>query len=335
MNKKTIGIITLGILLVIPVIIHSCGKEGGKPISSVPSATPVLWVTNVNDGTVSVMNRSNFSVGSPINVGTAPGHIAIIPALSKAFVGDLSDSKIHVLDTSSQTFSTSISVSSPIGGIDVDITNQKIYALDTESGGNPGKNLHIIDATNNNEILDNVIGQNVQDIRVDEARNKAYITDFVEGVILFDTTTSDRTGAIALADGPHGMAIDSSANLLYVTRVEANLLTIIDTSTNSIITSVTVGDTPQWVALNSDKSKAFVTNELSGTVSVVDTASRSVIDTITVGTSPFYIEIDTTNHRAYVTNAGSDNVTIFNTETHAFIDNITMGDQPIGMELQN
>jgi YVTN family beta-propeller protein len=70
-------------------------------------------------------------------------------------------------------------------------------------------------------------------------------------------------------------------------------VTVINTATNTILTTIVLpaGSNPQLIAITPDGSRAYVANDGNATVTVLDTAMNAIIATLPAGSSPFGIAI--------------------------------------------
>jgi len=301
-----------------------------------------LYVSNMLDGSISVLDLSTNTVTDTISVGTAPAHLAYSPALEMIFVGDLGMTEISRVDTSTDTLALpSVSISAPSGAVDIDLTTGKVYGVDSLPEPAFGTQIHIIDGPSATEDPGSPIsiGIGIQDIRVDQVNGLAYVTakgdgtSGTSGVNPFDTTTNTAGPIIPLSDHPHGLAIDTLANLLYVTQVEGASVSVIDTDDPlALPRSISVGSCPEWIALNRDGSRAYVTNRDDGTVSIIshDSGVWSVSGLITVSPEPFFVTVDKVSNKACITHIGGDTVTIIDTNSNQVIATIPVGGMPVG-----
>ncbi|MDE0916508.1 MAG: peptidoglycan DD-metalloendopeptidase family protein, partial [Planctomycetota bacterium] len=300
-----------------------------------------VYVSNIFDGSISVLDLGTGTVTNTISVGTMPAHLAYSPALEMIFVGDLGASEINRVSTVTETVVLpSIPLANNVGAVDIDLATGMLYGLATPLEPAMGTEIHIIDGSSATEDPGSPIsiGVNLQDIRVDRFNGVVYATDFGDGapgssgVIPFDTTTNTAGALIPIANSPHGLALDAAAGLLYVTQVGGDSVSVINTASGAEVESILVGTDPEWVALNADGSKAYVTNRGDGTVSIIayDGITWSVNGTITVGTEPFFVTVDKISNKAIVTNHGSDTVTIIDMISDRVIATIDVGDGPVG-----
>ena len=130
MKNAFIRMLTVTIVLLLALAISACG--GGNSLDN-----PQLYVANIGNGSVSVVDRVTGSVVDTITIATAPAHIGILPSLNKAYISDLGDNNIHAINTSNRSILTPITVSRAIGGLDVD-GDGTVSVIDIASGTETG-----------------------------------------------------------------------------------------------------------------------------------------------------------------------------------------------------
>ena len=279
----------------------------------------VVFLSMILDGKVVVIDAQTDTIIRFLSTGSTPAEVGVVEALGRAFVADLTAGTVTVLSVSDYSIITAIDVGSPVATVGVDEAAQKVYALDF-SNGEPGTDLHVIDAGTNLEIGPFSIGSQTQNIAVSAADDLAYVTDFVAGVVVVDADTGLVVDTLPMTGLPHGIALDQAANRLYVTRLENDVVSIIDTTSLTEIGVLTVGDLPQWIALDLTRNKAFVTNEGDGTVSVIDTSTGTLHGApIPVGVEPLTLVIHEGEAKAYVYNVGDGSISVIDTITETVI----------------
>ncbi len=88
-------VITIAILALGAVVANS-----NSPSSAEGGCAGQAYVTDANDGTVSVINTAtNAAVGLPITVGSLPTAVAITPDGTKAYVTNQVGDTVSVIDT--------------------------------------------------------------------------------------------------------------------------------------------------------------------------------------------------------------------------------------------
>ena len=158
-----------------------------------------VYVSNIFDGSISVLDLGTGTVTNTISVGTMPAHLAHSPSLEMIFVGDLGASEINRVSTATETVVLpSIPIANTVGSLDIDLATGMVYGVANPMEPAMGTEIHIIDGASATEDPGSpiIIGVKLQDIRVDRVNGMAYATDFGDfssipgGVIPFDTTTN-------------------------------------------------------------------------------------------------------------------------------------------------
>jgi YVTN family beta-propeller protein len=283
-----------------------------------PSGSAV-YVSKILEGMVAVIDPDTDQLIAFLRTGTNPAEIAVIAALDRAYIADLTDGTVTVIHTTDHSVVKTIDVGRPVAAVDADQTSQRVYALDF-SNGTPGTNVHEIDGTTNIETADVTIGSRLQNIALDPDENRGYVSDFVKGVVVLNTSTLAVVTTLALSNLPHGVAVHPILDFLYVTQIEGDTVTVFDTTTNGVADVLAVGDRPQWIGLDLARNKGFVTNEGDDTVSVIDLATNTIKPvTIAVGREPLTVTIHEPTAKAYVYNVGDGTISVIDTVSEAVI----------------
>ena len=115
---------------------------------------------------------------------------------------------------------------------------------------------------------------------------------------------------VAVGDAPHGVAVNSGADRLYVANHNGDSLTVIDidgtdytkTGTNS------VGNGPNGVAYNPTENRVYVALRNSNRVKVLKANGSDVVATIDVGSQPNGIAVNPVTNKIFVANFVSGTV---------------------------
>jgi len=205
-----------------------------------PVNTSTVYVSKILDGTVAVIDASTDELITLLRTGSNPAEVAVVDALDRVYVADLTDGTVTVIDTTDHSIEETIAVGHPVAAVGVDQSLQRVYALDF-SNGTPGTNLHEIDANTNIETADVTIGSRLQNIAMDPDESRAYATDFVDGVIVIDTSSLTVVTYLPVSNLPHGVAVHPDLNRLYVTQLDSDTVTVIDTTTHGVVGDNAVG----------------------------------------------------------------------------------------------
>ena len=261
---------------------------------------------------VSVIDIASNTVVATVDVGAFPTGVAVTPDGAKAYVVNQGDSSVSVINTATNTVSTTITTGIGYSPYDVAISPDGLHAYVTDADPD----------------LTNPI--------VLESR-----------VTIIDTASDSVATSIPLGSMlPEGIAITPDGTRAYVanyggTDINTGIeyppsVTVVDLTTNTVVTTITYAQFtgPKNIAITPDGTRAYVTLSFSDAVSVINTATNTISTTITVGPNPNDIDLAPDGSIAYVT-IGTDNVVVtIDTATNAVIGTPeTVGQQPQGIAI--
>jgi YVTN family beta-propeller protein len=243
-----------------------------------PDGTKALVVGN--GAVLAVDTTTNAVTDIPVVMG--PRAIALTPDGSRAYVTDLYDNAVQIIDTATDTItgsfvvpSSAVSDTGTLGALAFSPDGTELYVADNSSG-----TISVVDTatdTVTGTIATNPVGGQIDDL-----------------VQVIDTATEQVTAVIGLFgigdDGTGSVAVSPDGTALYATGFSGFIasLSTIDTATDSITTTLDMAahdedNTAVAVALTPDGTQAYLTNGALDTVSVIDTATDTVSGTINVG----------------------------------------------------
>jgi YVTN family beta-propeller protein len=262
----------------------------------IPAVTPNgarVYVTNILQDTVSVIDTLTNTLVGTITVGQSPWGIAITPDGTRAYVAN-SSGTISVIDTSTDTVITTIVDNDLPFGVAITPDGTRVYV------SNARGSVSVVDISTNTIISD------------------IPVLDFpVPG---FGFPARDLAGIAITPDGTRAYVVSHSTAKTYV------ISTITTAMTDTIHTEPGV---PLSIAIHPDGTRAY-TATIGGSfahVSVIDTASNSISATIPAGGAPPFVGVTPDGARLYVDGAMA--VTIIDTATNTIVTQIPIG-QPMG-----
>ncbi len=297
-------------------------KVGSGPSTvAVDQATDTVYVTNVNDNTVSVINGAtcNARVTSgcgqtpaTVPVGGAPIGIFADDANHTVYVANFNDSTVSMIDSKTCN-----------GGDLAGCPKQSPPKIAV--AGNPG------------------------DFDVNQRTHTAYVT-LVDGVTAFDTDTCNstrlagcaHTGRVTIVNrctfsacGPFSGKVDANNNTVYVADGQDNTISVINGSKCDAAdladcaaqtpATVTVGpveffEVAIWVAVDARLHSVYVVNQKDDDLSVIDAnacnghhlahCARLQPATIHTGEDPESVVLDERTQTLYTANQDSNNVSV-------------------------
>ena len=322
--------------------------------STVTACGPFAYVSNLGDGSVSVVNTSlNLEVEN-VSVGGTPVGVAVTPDGSKAYVGGLC---VAVIDTSTSTVTENLCLDEPMTvvtaswGIAVRPDGARAYLTNASFPveGTPRiSTLSVLDVATDSEILRIPLGttpSHVSDpepfgLDVTPDGSLVYVAMADENVVrIFDTLTNVlKDEVVTVGSRPVGVAITPDGSHVYVTNSDDATVSVIATATNSVVATIPVGVSPRGVAIHPNGTAAYVANggvDVDGSVSVIETDTNTVVDTVLVGANPYGIDVTPTKlfiapgTFVYVANVSSNTLSVIDTATNTVVDSVTVGSLPV------
>jgi YVTN family beta-propeller protein len=127
---------------------------------------------------------------------------------------------------------------------------------------------------------------------VDPTAHRLYITrgDHVDAV---DTTSGKLTGTIpGLHGSAHGVALDPSGKLGYISDGAGNAVVAFDRATLATVATISVGTNPDCIIWDPATQTVWAFNGRSHDISVIDPATQKVVATIPVPGKPEFAVSD-------------------------------------------
>lgn len=242
-----------------------------------------------------------------------------------AFVSNAGSDTVSVINTSTNTVTTTI----PIGffpmGIAASPTGTFVYVTLFSD------DLVISIDTSTNTLKNGILlhhGSKPTAIAVAPS-GLAYATNFSNSTIsIIDPTSMQLSENFPVGSiFPINLAISPNGTRAYVVNaVGPKNVKAIDLSTNTVVATINSGTQSLGVAITPDSSTAYVTNTLQNTVSVINTATNTVTATISLAANSFPrgIAIAPSGLFAYAVNQGTSSVAVINTLTNTVITTIPL-----------
>jgi len=244
-----------------------------------------------------------------------------------AYITHYQDSTVSVIDISTNTLVTTISVGTNPYGVAVSPSGKRVYVVNRNGGS-----VSVIDTDTNTVIATVTVGSSPFGVAVNATGTRVYVANRdSDNISVIDAATNTVIATVSAGPHPFAVAINPEGTRLYVSNFWSDYVTVIDTNTNTILATVTVGSDPVGIIVNPQGTRVYVANLTTNNLSIIDTGTNSVILTVTVGSSPLGIAVRPGGDRVYVANEGSDDVSVIDTATNTVVTTITVGDGPRGI----
>ena len=172
-----------------------------------------IYVTNVIDGTVSVIDPANNTVTDTITIGGAPDGVAFDG--TNIYVTSYTDDTVSVIDPTTNTVTDTITVGDAPYGVAFDGTN--IYVTNHSDG-----TVSVIDPTTNTVTDTITVGTGPDIIGFDGTH--IYVANYTANTVsVINPTTNTVTATIEVGTGPWGVVFDGTN--IYVTNRQTDSVT--------------------------------------------------------------------------------------------------------------
>ena len=252
------------------------------------AADRVGYICNRQDQTVTPVNLSTSTSGTPIPVDFSPFYIAITPDGHTAYVTCLLDDQVIPIDLTTNTPEPPIVMTSSGQSPSTLHINRVTQRLDLGSAGSSGPS----------------------GIAITPDGMAAYVANSVDNsVVAINLKTKTLAAVIPVEETPIAIAITPDGQTAYVANADTNDVIPIDIATNTLGLRIPVGKGPISIAITPDGQTVYVVNMDSNNVTPIDVATNTPKMPIPVGNKPLSIAITPDGQLAYVANGDSNDVT--------------------------
>lgn len=227
--------------------------------------TDLLYVTNAQNDTVSVVGGSDLRLRENIPVGSTPRAALLDPANRWLYVADYGGSNLTVINTSSARSVASIPVGAAPDDLAYDPLHDRIYVANYNSA-----NVSVVDPTAGRAVASVAVGAGPFGIAYDAARGWVAVSDLaVHNVCLINTTSQLLVRVVGVGSQPDGVTYVPADHDLYVSNAGSDNLTVLGGPADLPIGSIVVGSAPGGAAYDPTHDELVVANSFSGSLTFI------------------------------------------------------------------
>src|SRR3990172_6617287 len=236
-----------------------------------------------------------------------------------AYISNYGEDTVSVIDTATNTVTSSIEVYFNPSSVAVNRSGNRVYVTGIRS------EVWVIDTATNAVIATiNDVGNGGQQggIAVTPDETKIYVARDDNEVAVIDAATNTVTGTIAVGSYVNGISINPSGTRAYVTNHTDNTISVIDTSTDTVVDTVSVDASPRGSVFSPDGMRLYVVCGMDGENSVVavDTGANEVVpaERVAIGTGgrSWGIAITPDGSTLYITRPYGGDVKVIDVASH-------------------
>jgi YVTN family beta-propeller protein len=289
------------------IVVDSRGARSSIAVGRAPNCLVVdaavnrIYVANAGSGNISVIDGATDRVVNTLPGEEHPYAIGFDAALHRVYVTNTYSNNVTVIDSAPDRVQQV-----PAGSkdyVETDARRRRAFFISYEDPA-----LTILDAAN--AVHHEDLGlSHPWGLAVDEQRGIVYVTEIGRNTLIAYHEENGKADKVPTGAMPDAVAIDETANKIYVANYVGDSVTIIDGATMKPVATVAAGHHPQALAVDGKRHRIFVANTHSNNATVIDGATNRALGTIPSGTSPYAVAIDPDSGDAYVANYGSHPVT--------------------------
>jgi YVTN family beta-propeller protein len=243
-----------------------------------------------------VVDLATGTIEKTVVTGKSPEHFDVTPDGRRAFVGNIEDSTVSVIDVHEGRELQRLTGFYEPHGFSALPDGSKVYV-----SNHGAHEVAVLDAASGRMLKRLAVG----DVGRVAARDPQRYLSELKGI---PNPTLTRDGAFA-----------------YAADSDAGVLAIIDTRTDKVVKTLKVGGQP-WRAYNSPDGRwMLVPNNGDATVSVIDTARQKVVTQLNAGPEMTGINFAVGGSKAYVISRGDAAVYVFDMKTFGLITRLKIG----------
>ncbi len=290
-------------------------------------ATRKVFVSNYNDGTLTVVHADTLAVLGTVPAGTHPRRLIVNSASNLVYVvNDNAPGTVTVVETGSYGIVATIPVGNNPRTLGADFGAREVYVAN-----HTGNSVSIIDTATNSVLATVPVGNGPRSPVANSGLGKVYVPNYNDAsVSVIDTLTRTVTKTIPVGSGPQYAAVDAAHDKVYVNNVADRTISVIDSATDSVIKTLPsgAGSDDNFGNVNHAYGRYYLANSVDNTVTIVDTDTDTVAGTVPVGTKPIQIQTDLNGGNVYVVNQGSHSVSVLDATTEAVLTSYAVGTGP-------
>ena len=307
--------------------------------------------TTVPNGDPTVI--ATIPLGEPFGAGTFAAAVnprtntvyATNPGALSSPVGlDCESHDVSVIDGSTNTVLTPITVGLNPFGLAVNPTTNRIYVANAGGAGFDSCSseasyiVSVIDGATNSVVNTITVGLGPGFVAVNPKTNKIYVTltggccDDGNGVAVIDGSTDAVVKTVTVDLDPFIVAVNPRTNLVYVTHA-GDKITVIDGATDTVKTTFSIGSEARAIAFDPNGKLLYVAARNINQLAVVDASKNAVVQYIPVGRRPHGVVFNPASDRIYVTNRNDGTVSVIDSSTRTVVATVPVGGFPRFLDL--
>jgi len=321
-------------------------------IPIIEEPTELVYVTNEDAGTLSVISTTTRKVIGEIEVGTRPRGVEVsrdgelvyvalsgspkcpptMPDEECAKLGaDKTKDGIAVIDARRRAILRVLPGGSDPEEFDVDAVSGRLFVSNEDRG-----ELSIVDLETGDVLRTVDVGGEPEGVRLRPDRAAVYVTSESDHVVtVVDAESGAVLDSISVGWRPRDSIFSADGSRAYVSAEHGGSVAVVDVATSEVLEAIPLpaGSLPMGLALSPDGQRLYVANGRARTVSVIDLATSNVVAEVRVGARPWGIGLTSDGKFLYTANGSSNDVSVIDTASLNVVSTIRVGATPWGIAI--
>jgi len=262
-DRAYVADLTDGTIAVIDPTNHSVEKtiDVGHPVASIDAdqSTRTIYALDFSNGTpgtdIHEIDADTSAETAVVAVGSRLQNIAVDQGSGRAYASDFVDG-VHVIDTSTLTVATTLSISGLPHGLAVHPNLQRLYVTQLEADA-----VIVISTVDHSLIGTLAVGENPQWIGLDLVRNKGFVSNEGDDTVSVLDLATDTVGLTPIPVGaePLTVTVHEVSARAYVYNAGDRTISVIDTIAETVVATLDMmfgdgfegGDASVWSSIAS------------------------------------------------------------------------------------
>lgn len=299
------------------------------------AAAEEIFVSNEQDGSISVIDGGSLSVVATIPVGRRPRGIGVSRNGGELYVAVGDDNRIEVVDIASRTVAGSLP-----SGVD-----PETFALHPDGRrlyvANENDNLvSVVDVAEARIVAEVPVGVEPEGMAVSpEGRVVVNTSETTSMVHFIDAATNELVDNVLVDTRPRVARFSANGKRLWVSSEIRGRVSVIDADSHGVLAVVDFAVPgvppellqPVGIELTSDGRRAFVALGPANRVAEIDPETFEVRRYFLVGQRVWHLALSPDQSRLYTTNGNSGDVSVIDLRRNEVIKSIATGRAPWGV----
>ncbi len=288
------------------------------------------YVADSQSDSLSVIGTSGLALTGTIALGVQNMGLALDTVGNRLYAANVIAGAVGVLDPSARTFLSSWTSGGGTWSTAVDNSLGQVYAVNTSDGS-----LSVFNASTGALKTKIAVGATgASTIAVNEQNHHVYIS--TASIAVVDGSSLQLLSTIPVGDTPVGIAIDPSANRIYVANQHSGSISVIDGGSNQVVATWNQMGNVWRLAVDPQLGNLYATlppptiGSFSG-LEVIDIATGTIAAKIPGGPAADDVSLNPTTHHVFLGDSTDGTVRIIDATTNAVLSTLVTGSAVSGL----